>query len=91
VRYRTEHHILDALASSARGKAAQFPLSGSLPERVAKLTLAERRRAARYGVFLGHDTSDPCSAKYFPNVSEASALQTSVVTSRTRTLPFNRS
>jgi hypothetical protein len=44
--------LLDALASSARGEATQFPLVESLRERAAKLTLEGRRRAARSGVFL---------------------------------------
>src|SRR5271154_6984036 len=44
--------VLDALASSARGEAMQFPLVESLRERAARLTLEERRRAARSGVFL---------------------------------------
>ena len=44
--------LLDALASSARKDATQFPLVESLRERAAKLSLEERRRAARCGVFL---------------------------------------
>jgi hypothetical protein len=44
--------LLDALAESARGDAAEFPLNESLRGRVAGLTLEERRRAARCGVFL---------------------------------------
>lgn len=44
--------LLDALAASAREEAAEFPLIESLRGRAAKLTLEERRRAARSGVFL---------------------------------------
>jgi hypothetical protein len=44
--------LLDALAASAREEVAEFPLSESLRGRAAKLTLEERRRAARCGVFL---------------------------------------
>jgi hypothetical protein len=44
--------LLDALAASARGDAIPFPLNASLRERAARLTLEERRRAARSGVFL---------------------------------------
>jgi hypothetical protein len=50
--FAVNSQLLDALASSARGEAAQFPLSESLRERAAGLTLEERRRAARSGVFL---------------------------------------
>jgi hypothetical protein len=44
--------LLDSLAECARGDAAEFPLNDSLRSRVAGLTLEERRRAARCGVFL---------------------------------------
>jgi len=44
--------LLDALGDSARRDAAEFPLHESLRGRVARLTLEERRRAARCGVFL---------------------------------------
>jgi len=44
--------LLDALGDSARSDAAEFPLHESLRGRVARLTLEERRRAARCGVFL---------------------------------------
>jgi hypothetical protein len=44
--------LLDAVASSARGEGAAFPLVKSLRGRAAKLTLEERRRAAGCGVFL---------------------------------------
>ncbi len=50
--YAVNGQLLDALAACAREAAAQFPLSESLRERVAKLTLEERRRAAWCGVFL---------------------------------------
>ena len=50
--FAVNSQLLDALASSARGEAIQFPLSESLRERAARLTLEERRRAARSGVFL---------------------------------------
>lgn len=44
--------LLDALGDSARREAAEFPLHESLRGRVARLTLEERRRAARCGVYL---------------------------------------
>jgi hypothetical protein len=50
--FAVNSQLLDALASSARGEAMQFPLVESLRERAARLTLEERRRAARSGVFL---------------------------------------
>jgi len=50
--FAVNRQLLDALASSARGEAMQFPLVESLRERAARLTLEERRRAARSGVFL---------------------------------------
>jgi hypothetical protein len=50
--FAVNSQLLDALASSARGGAGQFPLSESLRERAGRLTLEERRRAARSGVFL---------------------------------------
>jgi hypothetical protein len=50
--FAVNSQLLDALASSARGEAGHFPLSESLRERAGRLTLEERRRAARSGVFL---------------------------------------
>jgi hypothetical protein len=50
--FAVNSQLLDALASSARGEATPFPLSESLRERAGRLTLEERRRAARSGVFL---------------------------------------
>jgi hypothetical protein len=50
--FAVNSQLLDALASSARGEATPFPLSESLRERAARLTLEERRRVARSGVFL---------------------------------------
>ena len=50
--FAVNSQLLDALASSAREGATQFPLSESLRERAARLTLEGRRRAARSGVFL---------------------------------------
>jgi hypothetical protein len=44
--------LLDVLVASARRGVAEFPLNESLRGHVAKLTLEERRRAARCGVFL---------------------------------------
>jgi hypothetical protein len=44
--------LLDALGDSARGDVVEFPLDESLRARVARLTLEERRRAARCGVLL---------------------------------------
>jgi hypothetical protein len=50
--FAVNSQLLDALASSARGEASHFPLSESLREQAARLTLEQRRRAARSGVFL---------------------------------------
>ena len=44
--------LLEALTECARSESAEFPLDKSLRARVARLTLDERQRAARCGVFL---------------------------------------
>jgi hypothetical protein len=45
--------LLDALVDCARSGNLEFPLPGSLRERVARLTVVERQTIARCGVFLG--------------------------------------
>jgi hypothetical protein len=44
--------LLEALVESSRVEGAEFPLPESLRDRVARLTLEERQRTARCGVFL---------------------------------------
>ncbi len=44
--------LLEALTECARSESGEFPLNKSLRARVARLTLDERKKAARCGVFL---------------------------------------